>query len=121
MKRILLIGALFVVMSISSAFANPDKIFSNQTSNATHTKTWQDFGRMSVSGTFDNVTTGAVYIKKSTNGGNSYVVLQGYSTVTSWNYDLDTTYGLPTNIEVDYTNKSKTVPRNQGNVWTNVK
>ncbi len=121
MKKLVSVAVLTLILSASVAMADPYKVFNNQTASTTFTKSWDSFGRMSISGTFDNATTGSVYIQESTNGGASYSVLQGYSTAKTWNYDIDTTKGAPTNILLQYNRKTNTVPRKKANVWINVR
>lgn len=122
MKKLIAVIVLAIVAGCGGqARADVSQVFTNATGSKTVTTSWKGSGRVSVSGTFDNTTTGAVYIKVSSNGGATYDTFQGYSTVKSWYYQLDTTYGAPTGMQIQYTNKSKTVPRKKGNVWLNTR
>ena len=114
-----LIFAIVLLLIAESAYAAPAQVLTNQTGSTTITTSWTGRSRASVSGTFGNISTGALYILYSTNGGATYTTLQGYSTAKAFNYDVDTTKGAGTNLLLQYTNKSKMMPRAKANAWFN--
>jgi len=117
MKKLMLTLMVSFIVSAPAMADSLSHTLTNITGSQTATKSWDGFERMSISGTFENITTGSVYIMESANSGTSYVTLQGYSSTTSWKYDIDTTKGLRTHIKLQYTNKSNTVPRANANAW----
>lgn len=117
-----IIAVGLVLLMATAAFAYVNQWAVNSITNQTHT--WKIPGEhaVSVSGQFDNVTSGSVYIYKSTNNGVTFEVLQGYSTIAGghFNYDLDTTYGNATDLRVVLTNKSHESPKAPNSVYVNI-